>query len=138
MQSGRIVILFSLLTLGYLTSAYAQTQGELTQDACLQYRKAREEMDGVYRQILKDYKAELAFLAKIRAAQTAWLRYRDAHIRALYPDPDPTTYGSVLPMCKCQLLATMTTARVKELQQWTIGVEEGEVCAGSRKISDAQ
>ncbi len=139
MRNVRVAVLLSVVTVViHLPIAYAQTQDELAGDACAYYRKARQAMESAYRQLLKDYKSEQLFLAKIKAAQGAWMRYRDAHIQALYPDPDPSAYGTVLEMCKCQLLAEMTTARLKQLEQWTIGVEEGEVCAGSRKTRDSR
>jgi len=54
--------------------------------------------------------------------------------RSIFPDRDPKT-GSVYPMCRCSVLEQITIDRAKELRRlWIDGVDEGDVCAGSRAV----
>ena len=71
----------------------------------------------------------------LQESQRAWIAFRDAHVRSVFPDPDPKTYGSVYPMCRCSVLEQITIDRAKELRRlWIDGVDEGDVCAGSRAV----
>jgi hypothetical protein len=39
-------------------------------------------------------------------------------------------------MCQCSILESITKDRIKFLKIWTEGIEEGEVCIGTRKIKE--
>jgi uncharacterized protein YecT (DUF1311 family) len=123
----------SALLLGLLVSnASAQTQTELNESSCQEFKKADAELNDTYGKIRAAYKEDAEFLGKLQTAQKAWLAFRDAELDAVYPAADKETqYGSVYPMCRCQALASLTTQRVEQLKQWLTGVEEGDVCAGS-------
>ena len=112
----------------------AQTQLELNQEACDEYKKADAELNKVYNQILREYQQDKVFVQKLKAAQRAWIAFRDAHLASLYPNPHPGFYGSVNPMCRCLRLAEWTTERTKVLREWIEGIEEGDICAGSVKM----
>lgn len=112
--------------------ARAQTQADLNDQACGVYKQADVQLNAVYQQILAKYKADATFLVSLRAAQRAWLAFRDAHLESLYPDKDKrTAYGSIYPTCACGVLADLTHARTAQLQLWLDGGEEGDTCAGS-------
>jgi len=112
--------------------AAAQTQAAMTQAACNKLKNAEAALNRIYEQALKAKTADTDFVKAFREAQTAWIGFRDAHVRAIYPDPDPKAYGSAYPMCRCTLLEQMTTQRTKELRRlWVDGIEEGDVCTGS-------
>lgn len=118
-------------------NAPAQTQSEMNDAACAKYKTADAEMNTVYRQVLNKYKSETVFLAKFKAAQRAWIAFRDAHLESLYPEPDKLqAYGSVYPVCRCRVLTDLTAERTKQLKQWLDGAEEGDVCSGSVKIKN--
>jgi uncharacterized protein YecT (DUF1311 family) len=116
-------------------SALTQTQAEMDREACGEYQKADAELNRVYQQVLGEYKADILFVEKLRVAQRAWLAYRDAQLGALYPARDPQrAYGSVHRMCRCQALTELTLERTEVLRRWVMGVEAGDVCAGSVRI----
>ena len=53
---------------------------------------------------------------KLRAAQKAWLVFRDAHLQELYPAEDKQAeYGSMFPMCYSQVATAMTRDRTAQL-----------------------
>jgi uncharacterized protein YecT (DUF1311 family) len=111
-----------------------QTQFEMNQEACGKYKKADAELNRIYQQVLRDYMGDKNFIQKMRMAQRAWTAFRDAHVNSIYPDPGPQAYGSVNPICRCAILEQLTNDRIKMLSEWTDGVPEGNVCAGSQKI----
>jgi uncharacterized protein YecT (DUF1311 family) len=115
------------------SSAGAQTQMQLNKEACDEYKKADVEMNDVYRRINRDYRDNPGFIAALKKAQLAWIRYRDAHLESIFPG-DPSQYGSINPMCRCTNLAEITKERTKVLKRWVEGIEEGDVCAGSVKV----
>jgi len=113
---------------------YAQTQVEITVDACQKYEQADLELNQVYQVVIEAYKGDDQFEEALRKAQRAWLVFRDAHIVSLFPaEEKQTNYGSVYPMCRCSVLASLTEERTKQLRQW-LSQREGDVCRGSRGI----
>lgn len=114
-----------------------QTQLELNEKACAAYKKADTQMNKIYRRILSENGADKLFVQKMRAAQRAWIVFRDAHLEAMYPAADKrAAYGTVNPMCQCMELEKLTDERVRVLQQWVSGIEEGDVCGGSIKVKE--
>ncbi len=128
------VIVVALLSPILSAVTLAQTQAGMSKAACDEYTKTDAELNTIYRQVLRERQADAPFTRKMRAAQRAWIAYRDAHLAALYPATDtPREYGSVYPTCRCAALAEATRKRTEELRRWTNGAAEGDVCAGSTK-----
>ncbi len=122
-----LLLLFSM-------TVFAQTQAEMNQQACDAYKRADVELNTVYQRVLTEYKGDALFVRKMKAAQHAWIAYRDAHLESVYPADDPRfAYGSVYPMCRCVELTEMTKKRTELLRRWLTGEKDGEVCAGSIK-----
>ena len=115
---------------------HAQTQADLNQDACAQYKKADQSLNVTYAKVLKDYAKDPQFLAKLRQAQRAWIAFRDAHLEARFPKADQQAqYGSVYPTCRGNVLIELTQQRARELKTWADGIPEGEACNGSVKMA---
>lgn len=129
LRTSALLAIFALPVAGA-----AQTQDEMNSAACAEQQKAEERLESVYAEVLGKYSADRVFIKSLKQSQKAWLAYRDAQIRTLYPRRDPGEYGSVYPMCRCNSVTEMTEARTSELRQWTEGSEEGDVCAGSRAL----
>ncbi len=130
-----LLFLFPVMDLPSSTSAGAQTQMQLNREACDEFKKADAEMNAVYRRITRDYRQNAGFIAALKKAQLAWIRYRDAHLESVFPGA-AGQYGSVNPMCRCQNLAEVTKERTQVLNRWVEGIEEGDVCAGSIKTKE--
>jgi uncharacterized protein YecT (DUF1311 family) len=111
----------------------AQTQMQLNKESCDEYKKVDAEMNAVYRRITRDYRQNQVFISALKKAQLAWIGYRDAQVESIFPG-DPSQYGSISTMCRCNNLTELTKARTEILNRWIEGVEEGDVCAGSVKI----
>ncbi|HMW39466.1 MAG: DUF1311 domain-containing protein [Saprospiraceae bacterium] len=128
-------IIFTLIVASNF--CFSQTQSKMNQDADANYKKADKELNLVYNKILNDYKDDKIFIAKFKAAQNAWIKFRDAEMNALFPEEDKKTqYGSVFPMCWSNALTDLTKQRIMKLKVWLNGIEEGDACAGSVKIKE--
>ena len=112
----------------------AITQLDINDCAGKQLADADAELNRVYKAILEKYKKDALFVEKLRAAQRAWLAFRDAEIEAKYPhagEENGRYYGSIFPMCDGLYKAQLTQERTRKLQEWLDGSEEGDVCSGS-------
>jgi len=90
----------------------SNTQFELNQCAARARDKADAELNKVYRELIKD--AGTTERAKLRAAQLAWIKFRDAQCDY---ESVGNKGGSIYPMVSSFCLAKVTTARIKELQE---------------------
>jgi len=107
----------------------ATTQAEMDACASQDFHNADAEMNRVYQQILKKYAARPTFVRRLKLAQEAWIKFRDAHMNALYYDPeDAEDSGSVYPMCKEMEATRLTTERTAALKRILGPQQEGEVC----------
>lgn len=109
----------------------AQTQQDLNNSAGNDSAKAERELNATYQGILKKYADDPAFIGRLRIAQRAWLKFRDAQLEMRFPPSDLA--GSARPMCYASYKAELTQARTRELKVWLDGIEEGDVCAGTIK-----
>jgi len=108
----------------------AKTQAELTECGSGDYKMAHDELQIAYQQLLRKAAGDKVAVQKIRAAQRAWIAFRDAQLAALYPAEDKQKeYGTVLPMCANLALADLTRQRTKMLKQM-LNPAEGDVCGG--------
>lgn len=106
----------------------AQTQFEMNQDAGRELRAAEAEMNKLVDGLVTKAKGKPVSVAKLKAAQSAWLAFRDAHLKAYWPSEEPGLYGTVQPMCEMIEMTRLTKARIAELRAMTSSVE-GDVCA---------
>jgi uncharacterized protein YecT (DUF1311 family) len=113
---------------------FGQTGVEMNQQANVSFQKADKELNALYQKIVLKYKDDPVFIASLKAAQRLWIQFRDAELKMKYPPREQGHYGSVYPMCYSACKEELTRQRIKTLQQWLEGVEEGDVCAGSVKL----
>jgi len=112
----------------------AQTQGDLNEQTAAEFHAADKELNSIYQKILEEYVDDEAFIANLKEAQRCWIAFRDAQLKMKYPDREPGYYGSILPSCEAMYLAELTQERIKALQVWIEGVQEGDGCAGTVRI----
>jgi uncharacterized protein YecT (DUF1311 family) len=124
---------FSVAGVQASPSENSQTQLQMNDAACAEYKQADRELNRVYLKIVSDYRRDPVFIKALKKAQLAWLHYRDAHVDSIYPGA-ASQYGSVSTMCRCGSLTEITKERTQTLNRWLEGVEEGDVCAGSVRV----
>ena len=128
--------ILALCLLGAAHIARSQTQGDLNTQTEAEWRAADKQLNSIYQQIATENAEDKVFLAGLKEAQRCWLAFRDAQLKMKYPDREPGYYGSVLPSCQAMYLTELTRERVKALQVWIDGVEEGNICAGTAKAKE--
>lgn len=111
-----------------------ETQTEMNLDSIAQFKKAEDEMTDLYQRIIQRYskapETNPALVDKLRKAQRAWIAFRDAHMEAVFPSDG--VHFSARPMCAAGLQAELTRTRIEQLKEWWEGIDEGDVCAGTR------
>lgn len=112
----------------------AYTQAEINQCATMTYKLADMELNRVYEELQQVYKNDKLFLKKLKKAQLAWIKLRDADFEMQFPHTkEPGYYGSIFPTCANSYKEELTLKRVLFLKSWLKGVEEGDSCAGSKR-----
>jgi len=127
----RILAIFTLFA---APLAPAQTQGEMNNEAAADFKGADKQLNSVYQEILSDYADDEVFIASLKEAQRCWIAFRDAQLKMKFPDREPGYYGSILPLCEMMYLTELTQDRIKALQVWIDGVEEGDMCSGTVRV----
>lgn len=116
----RVAILFLLVILGF--RSYGQNsaeykgcvdkshaQSELNKCASDEAARADSELNAAYKELLAKIAGDSLAIAKVREAERAWLRYRDAYIEAIFPAQDKQlAYGTEYPMDVNLLRAKLT------------------------------
>ena len=132
MRDGLFRILFFVFSFSCISFSGPQT--ELKCDFNLVDKK----LNTVYNSIIIQYKDDTLFIIRLKEAQRAWLKYRDAHIEARFPTAKKgdqySEYGNIYPQCACMELTELTEERIRILEKWLKGTVEGDVCGGSYKI----
>jgi uncharacterized protein YecT (DUF1311 family) len=97
----------------------ARTQADLNLCASQAFQKADAELNKLYQQLMKG--AGAAEKAKLRAAQLAWLRFRDAHCEY---EAFGNRGGSIYPMVYSFCLEEVTRERVRQFRDTLKEIEE--------------
>jgi uncharacterized protein YecT (DUF1311 family) len=80
-------------------------------------KRADDELNRVYGALLSK-ESDADAVAKIRRAEEAWIRYRDAYIEAMWPAKDKQAeYGTVYPMQVNLVRANLTRRQVDALKE---------------------
>jgi uncharacterized protein YecT (DUF1311 family) len=99
----------------------ARTQAEMNACANQEGARADAERNRLYDRLRAAAADQPEASAKIKAAENAWLGYRDAYLEEMYPAADKQgAYGSIYPMEAEMLRAKLTrhhTAELKDVLQ---------------------
>lgn len=96
----------------------AVAQADLNACASDEAARVDAELNKTYNQILKAAGDDADAVAKIKAAERAWVAYRDAYLEAMYPAKDKQAeYGSMYLMDVNLLSAKLTRRQIEALQE---------------------
>ena len=119
-----VFLLVSLPSLAQDSAQYracndkAKTQMEMNACASQEAARSDAELNEVYRKLLSQAASQQEAVAKIKAAERAWVAYRDAYMDAMYPAKDKQAeYGSIYPMEADLLRAKLTQQQVVALKE---------------------
>ena len=89
--------------------------------------RADNQLAHIYKQLLVKAAAQPEALKKIKAAEKAWLEYRDTYLAATYPAADKQAeYGSIYPMETNLLRARLTRQHISDLKEMLRNYNEGK------------
>ena len=110
----------------------AMAQNEMNRCADLDSRAADADLNDVYQELLSKLKGDQRATQKLRVAQRAWIAFRDAHLRELFPAEDKQReYGSMYPRCYAQVATAMTKERTAQLRRMMNGKDPCDASATS-------
>ena len=96
----------------------AKVQAEMNACASDEAARVEAELNRVYQKLLSQVASQPEATAKIKAAERAWIAYRDAYMDAMYPAKDKQAeYGSIYPMEADLLRAKLTQRQVTALKE---------------------
>jgi uncharacterized protein YecT (DUF1311 family) len=94
----------------------AGSQRELNQCASDEAKRADTELNTKYKNFLTQIAGDTLAVTKLKVAERAWLRYRDAYLDATYPAQNKqANYGTEYPMDVNLLRAKLTREHVAAL-----------------------
>ncbi len=95
----------------------AKTQYDMNICANAEAKRVDDELNRIYKRLLSTVADDPEATVKIKAAETAWIAYRDAYIEAMYPAKDKQAeYGSIYPMEVDLLGAKITRQQIDSLR----------------------
>ena len=133
MQPLRWLLAILLLSV-FPTALFCQSQTEMNIQASNAYIRADKKLNYIYKKILAEYRSDTVFIKNLKASQRLWVAFRDAQVKARYPEREPGYYGTMQPICTLSYLEELTNERIRSLKVWIEGVTDGDGCAGSVKI----
>lgn len=119
-----ILLLFSSMTYAANTPAFkcnpAGNQAELNQCALEDYQAADNQLNKTWKKLMAKFKADKTATSKFKAAQKAWIVFRDAEIEAMFACDNQAMncWGSMEPMLRYGELTALTQARTQRLQKY--------------------
>jgi len=122
-----LLLLFSFQCLG-------QSQSEINLKVKNDFLIADKELNYIYQRILQEYSKDVNFINNLKISQRLWIQYRDAELKAIFPEKNTSNYGSMFLTCWYSFLKDLTLERSTRLKIWINGIDEGEICNGSIKV----
>lgn len=101
-------------------------QSEMNQCAADDFAKADQALNETYQAIFKKYKDNKPYLKKLKQAQRAWIKFRDAELEAMFAcdsDDMRVCWGSMYPLLMLGAKQALTENRTKHLN---IYLEKGQ------------
>ncbi len=102
---------------------------DLTTCACQATEKADKELNKWYQETLKQYEDNAGIIKRLKEAQRAWIKFRDAYIESIYPNnfEDYPPAGTAMPMCLCDVQTSLINQRIQQLKN-ILEIPEYDVC----------
>lgn len=108
-------------------------QAGMTLEAVADYAETEKLHQQVYDEVIAIYGDNKESIEFLRRSQRAWIAFRDAQIRAIWPEIETGEgMGTAERMCISIELEKITRQRILQLLAWRNGIEEGDVGAGTR------
>lgn len=114
-------VFVGMLVGGPLEVGRAQSQAEMNEMALDELAKADDRLNEVYQALLSERDREKKFVADLKQAQRAWLKYVDFHLKSVFTLNDgevPThRYGSIYLSEYAEAKKALLERRTAELEE---------------------
>lgn len=110
-----LLAIFLLLAAAFFVAApaHAQTQAQMNQEAYAEFKAADQKLNKLYPKVLS--KLDEEGQEKLKAAQRAWVAFRDAQAEL---EADSARGGTMAPLLRANSLTATTEARIEQLQEF--------------------
>jgi uncharacterized protein YecT (DUF1311 family) len=122
-----LLIVFLLVSLASVAQESAEYRAcndkaasQMAMNTCASEEALRVDtrLNDVYHKLLAEAGKQVEAVAKIKAAERAWIAYRDAYMEAMYPAKDKQAeYGSIYLMEANLLRAKLTERQITQLKE---------------------
>ncbi len=120
--STALVLLLSATTVtaGDIKCNPEGNQAELNQCSFDDYKAADKKLNDTWKKLMAKFKSDKTATAKLKAAQNAWIVFRDAEVEAQFAcdAKDAPCWGSMEPMLTNEVMQELTEARTARLQKY--------------------
>lgn len=98
---------------------FSQSQSEMNAQAAKDFAKTDKDLNKVYQQIMTKYAKNTLFIQHMKAAQLAWINFRDAEFRREFPKfmNGQVEYGSMFSLERSTFMQEMTEQRTITLKK---------------------
>jgi uncharacterized protein YecT (DUF1311 family) len=107
---------------------HSATQAGMREAADVHLKAAETDMASLLSNLSAKAQGKAESIDALDKAQAAWVKYRDAQLKAEWPMPEGGQYGTVYPMCLVNERTRLTKARIAELRSM-LRASEGDVCS---------
>ena len=96
------------------------TQPEINQCAADDYTASDKKLNDTWKSLMAKFKDDKTATAKLKAAQKAWVAFRDAEVEAQFAcdDKSGSCWGSMEGMLRNGVLKELTDTRTERLQKY--------------------
>lgn len=120
--STALVLLLSATTVtaGDIKCNPEGNQAELNQCSFDDYKAADKKLNDTWKKLMAKFKSDKTATAKLKAAQNAWIVFRDAEVEAQFAcdEKDVPCWGSMEPMLRNGVMQELTDTRTVRLQKY--------------------
>ncbi|MBR9829946.1 MAG: DUF1311 domain-containing protein [Oceanospirillales bacterium] len=80
----------------------------------------------------KKYEEDDRFIKAFKESQNNWHKQLELDLKMKFPEENKSSYyGSIFPVCYYTYRMNLVKERIRFLQEWTNGHEQGDICGGS-------
>ncbi|HEY9676595.1 MAG TPA: lysozyme inhibitor LprI family protein [Drouetiella sp.] len=141
------VVVSALVSLSFCGQAFAQSQVEMNEKASKELEATKRDATKAARAVATKYSSVKNFKNKMDEVQELYANFVQGHLKTIFPVPKGADvyrlYGTVNPLCECQIEAGLWQKRIKELNDWSkaapkkdLTALKADYAAADKKLND--
>jgi uncharacterized protein YecT (DUF1311 family) len=135
LMKGMLCFFGLCLCLGAVQPAFADPKA-MEEGSSELFEVQEQTLNDNYRRIFKLYADDPVFLSKLKAAQRAWLKFREAEVEALFPHAGKSgADGTDIESARRVWMGRLAEERATQLAHWLMGAREDDPARGSIRVA---